>query len=110
MPSVMPKAGPSADHDSRNHRNQPGAPMVSPAIPRLSASLIVVNEKNEILLIKRNITSTSFAGMHVSVFPEAIEGRRLRDNWTTFRRIDCVRTSTVRYFRAETTTESKIRP
>ncbi|KAI0091416.1 hypothetical protein BDY19DRAFT_991127 [Irpex rosettiformis] len=33
--------------------------------PRLSASLIVVNQRNEILLVQRNPKSSAFAGVHV---------------------------------------------
>ncbi|KAI0683303.1 hypothetical protein BC835DRAFT_1395834 [Cytidiella melzeri] len=35
------------------------------AIPRLSASLIVINQRNEILLVHRNPKSSAFAGVHV---------------------------------------------
>ncbi|KAI0748573.1 NUDIX domain-containing protein [Daedaleopsis nitida] len=37
----------------------------APAIPRPSATVIVVNSRNEILLVHRNPKSTSFAGAHV---------------------------------------------
>jgi hypothetical protein len=37
-----------------------------PAIPRPSASLVVVNKNNEVLLVHRNPKSTAFAGAHVS--------------------------------------------
>ncbi|EKM55311.1 uncharacterized protein PHACADRAFT_28359 [Phanerochaete carnosa HHB-10118-sp] len=37
----------------------------TPAVPRPSASLIVVNPRNEILLVHRNPKSSAFAGMHV---------------------------------------------
>jgi len=33
---------------------------------RLSASLVLVNSRNEILLVQRNPQATSFAGTHVS--------------------------------------------
>ena len=36
-----------------------------PSVPRPSASLIVVNHRNEILLVQRNPKSRSFAGAHV---------------------------------------------
>jgi hypothetical protein len=36
-----------------------------PSVPRPSASLIVVNARNEILLVHRNPKSSAFAGMHV---------------------------------------------
>lgn len=36
-----------------------------PAAPRPSASLIIVNPRNEILLVHRNTNSTSYAGVHV---------------------------------------------
>ena len=39
----------------------------APAVPRPSASLIVVNPRNEVLLVHRNPKSGTFAGMHVSV-------------------------------------------
>lgn len=34
--------------------------------PRLSASLVLVNSYNEILLVQRNPQARSFAGQHVS--------------------------------------------
>lgn len=37
----------------------------TPSTPRPSASLIIVNERNEILLIRRNPKATAFGGMHV---------------------------------------------
>jgi hypothetical protein len=37
-----------------------------PVIPRPSASLVVVNKNNEVLLVHRNPKSTAFAGAHVS--------------------------------------------
>ena len=40
----------------------------TPAVPRPSASLIVVNPRNEILLVHRNPKSSAFAGMHVRYF------------------------------------------
>ncbi|KAF7799542.1 hypothetical protein EIP86_010779 [Pleurotus ostreatoroseus] len=36
-----------------------------PSVPRLSASVIVVNARNEILLVHRNPKAGAFAGMHV---------------------------------------------
>lgn len=36
-----------------------------PSIPRQSASVIVVNPQNEVLLVQRNPKSQSFAGAHV---------------------------------------------
>ncbi|KAH9950199.1 NUDIX hydrolase domain-like protein [Amylocystis lapponica] len=39
--------------------------IATPAIPRPAASVIVVNAKNEVLLVHRNPKSTSFAGAHV---------------------------------------------
>ena len=39
----------------------------APAIPRPSATVIVVNSRNEILLVHRNPKSTSFANAHASV-------------------------------------------
>ncbi|GJE87111.1 NUDIX hydrolase [Phanerochaete sordida] len=41
------------------------APQKTPEVPRPSASLIVVNSRNEILLVHRNPKSSAFAGMHV---------------------------------------------
>lgn len=41
------------------------APSKAPAVPRPSASLIVVNARNEILFVHRNPKSSAFAGMHV---------------------------------------------
>ncbi|KAL6301597.1 NUDIX hydrolase domain-like protein [Sparassis latifolia] len=43
----------------------PGEAKRTPAIPRRSASVIVVNPQNEILLVHRNPKSQSFAGAHV---------------------------------------------
>ncbi|KAF8163429.1 NUDIX hydrolase domain-like protein [Crassisporium funariophilum] len=37
----------------------------TPPVPRLSASLVVVNERNEILLVHRNPKASAFGGMHV---------------------------------------------
>ena len=37
----------------------------SPSVPRPSASLIVVNHRNEILLVHRNPKASSFGGVHV---------------------------------------------
>ncbi|KAF8621888.1 hypothetical protein AX15_007441 [Amanita polypyramis BW_CC] len=42
-----------------------GAAVRQPAAPRSSASLIVVNQRNEILLVHRNPEARSFAGVHV---------------------------------------------
>ncbi|KIP12328.1 hypothetical protein PHLGIDRAFT_113803, partial [Phlebiopsis gigantea 11061_1 CR5-6] len=39
--------------------------MAAPAVPRPSASLIVINARNEVLLVHRNPRASSFAGMHV---------------------------------------------
>ncbi|EEB91528.1 hypothetical protein MPER_10095 [Moniliophthora perniciosa FA553] len=39
----------------------------APVVPRPSASLVVVNERNEVLLVQRNPQATAFAG--VTVFP-----------------------------------------
>ena len=39
--------------------------------PRPSASLVVVNERNEILLVRRNPKASAFAGMHVRCSDEA---------------------------------------
>lgn len=39
-----------------------------PSVPRPSASLIVVNDRNEILLVQRNLKSRSFAGAQVRPF------------------------------------------
>lgn len=41
--------------------------MASVPVPRPSASLVVVNERNEILLVHRNPEASSFGGMHVSL-------------------------------------------
>lgn len=37
----------------------------SPPTPRPSASLVLVNERNEILLVRRNPKAVAFGGMHV---------------------------------------------
>jgi hypothetical protein len=37
----------------------------TPPTPRPSASLVIVNERNEILLVRRNPKATAFGGMHV---------------------------------------------
>ncbi|TFY73447.1 hypothetical protein EWM64_g10564, partial [Hericium alpestre] len=39
------------------------------AVPRPSASLIVVNAANEVLLVHRNPEATAFGGVHVRGFP-----------------------------------------
>lgn len=41
-------------------------PAPTNATPRLSASLLLLNEKNEVLMIQRTTDSRTFAGMHVS--------------------------------------------
>ncbi|KDR81733.1 hypothetical protein GALMADRAFT_135138 [Galerina marginata CBS 339.88] len=45
----------------------PTSSMASPKIPtpRPSASLVIVNERNEVLLVHRNPKASSFGGMHV---------------------------------------------
>ncbi|KAF9642649.1 hypothetical protein BDM02DRAFT_3105414 [Thelephora ganbajun] len=43
----------------------PATKGAGPSVPRPSASLIVVNDRNEILLVQRNPKSRSFAGVHV---------------------------------------------
>lgn len=40
----------------------------APQAPRPSASLIIINASNEVLMVHRNPKSRSFAGAHVSVF------------------------------------------
>ncbi|KIK98086.1 hypothetical protein PAXRUDRAFT_824271 [Paxillus rubicundulus Ve08.2h10] len=40
-------------------------PKDPPAVPRLSASLVVINHRNEVLLVQRNPQARSFAGAHV---------------------------------------------
>ena len=40
---------------------------VAPPTPRPSASLVIINERNEILLVHRNPKATAFGGMHVRV-------------------------------------------
>lgn len=47
------------------HLTHMAAPAPAPATPRLSASLIVVNARNELLLVHRNPKAGAFAGMHV---------------------------------------------
>ena len=42
-----------------------------PSVPRPSASLIVINDRNEILLVQRNPKSRSFAGAHVCLRPSS---------------------------------------
>jgi hypothetical protein len=52
-----------------------GTPDKKPAPPKPSASLVIVNGKNEVLLIHRNPNIKSFGGVHVSklsVFLRAI--------------------------------------
>lgn len=41
------------------------AAKLPPAVPRPSASLVIVNAQNEVLLVQRNPKATSFGGMHV---------------------------------------------
>ena len=51
---------------SRQHlRTMSSTRGIEASLPRPSASLIVVNDKNEILLVQRNPKATSFSGMHV---------------------------------------------
>lgn len=40
----------------------------TPSIPRPSSSLIVINDKNEVLMVQRNPDSRSFAGAHVRTY------------------------------------------
>jgi hypothetical protein len=40
----------------------------APPTPRPSASLVIVNERNEILLVRRNPKAVAFGGMHVRVY------------------------------------------
>ncbi|KAL1744359.1 hypothetical protein HDZ31DRAFT_38888 [Schizophyllum fasciatum] len=43
----------------------PPSPTSEPAIPRPSASIAIVNARNEVLLVQRNPKTRSFAGVHV---------------------------------------------
>lgn len=54
-------------HDMPPSQGKPGSAKArpTPAIPRPSASVIVVNPQNEILLVQRNPKSNSFANAHV---------------------------------------------
>lgn len=45
----------------------------TPSVPRPSASLIVINPRNEILFVHRNPKSGTFAGMHVCPLFLALE-------------------------------------
>lgn len=38
----------------------------TPAVPRHSASLVLVNSRNEVLMVQRNPDARSFGGVHVS--------------------------------------------
>lgn len=40
----------------------------APPTPRPSASLVIINEQNEILLVRRNPKATAFGGMHVRIY------------------------------------------
>ena len=44
------------------------SPAAPPTPPRPSASLLIINERNEILLVRRNPKATAFGGMHVRVY------------------------------------------
>ena len=43
-----------------------------PSKPRLSASLIVINSKNEVLLVCRTPGEVIYAGAHVSAFTDIL--------------------------------------
>ena len=48
---------------------------------RSSASLVVINSSNEVLLVHRNPTASSFAGMHVRLgSPETLRSKLLADS------------------------------
>ncbi|KAF9482816.1 hypothetical protein BDN70DRAFT_874629 [Pholiota conissans] len=68
-PSLSPRALSSSAqvYNSSRRSLSTSSPMVSKPIPtpRPSASLIVVNERNEILLVHRNPKASAFGGMHV---------------------------------------------
>lgn len=52
------------------------SPSKSPTVtPRPSASLVIVNEHNEILLVRRNPKATAFGGMHVRLFARERGGK-----------------------------------
>jgi hypothetical protein len=61
---------------------------------RPSASLVVVNSSNEVLLVHRNPKATSFAGMHV------------RRSWIATFHLDTIR----RYSLEEITTRNRMNP
>lgn len=49
------------------------APPKVPVVPRHSASLVLVNARNQVLLVHRNPESRTFAGIHASVHTESLE-------------------------------------
>ena len=52
----------------RLQRTMTSSPQIASPTPRPSASLVVVNDCNEILLVHRNPKATSFGGMHVGLW------------------------------------------
>src|ERR1700722_8917239 len=53
-------------HMSSASTNNLKVPARRDAIPRPSASLVIVNDRNEVLLVHRNPQAKSFGGVHVS--------------------------------------------
>lgn len=51
-----------------SHRCSSSGTMSSsrPVVPRPSASLVIINKRNEVLLVHRNPKASTFAGVHVS--------------------------------------------
>lgn len=75
-PFIIPKHPSSATIVFRQHAMSTSAsstnagasaatPRPPPPVPRPSASLVIVNHRNEILLVQRNPKASAFGGMHV---------------------------------------------
>lgn len=60
-----------------------GSPSPAPT-PRPSASLIIINARNEILLVRRNPKATAFGGMHVRVYLFTVRVQEPFDNGVRF--------------------------
>lgn len=65
-PLIYVACTPTFSQPSQANSSLATSTMSTPA-PRPSASLVVVNERNEILLVHRNPKASAFGGMHVSI-------------------------------------------
>lgn len=62
---TLKDVGPRSVNSYYFFTSAPALPMANPELPRPSASLVVVNERNEILLVHRNPRARFFGGVHV---------------------------------------------